>query len=137
MAVYEGGDGPGYYSAEINVKGRVIYGYTWNVRRLNEGAGDYRITFSFDATCPTVALNTFFVEGTTEIMVPLEVAVTQAVEEEPAGGGQRPYSTTGHNLTYIDVRILERGGGGGGGGKGGKSSGDSGTFMNPIPVSKD
>ena len=54
MAVYNALDGPGYYSAEINVKGKVIFGYTWNVRRLNEGPGDYRITFSFDDTCPTV-----------------------------------------------------------------------------------
>ncbi len=43
--VYEEGDGPGYYNAEINVKGRIIYGYTWNVRQLNEGAGDYRHHF--------------------------------------------------------------------------------------------
>ncbi len=28
-AVYEAGDGPGYYNAEINVKGKIIYGYTW------------------------------------------------------------------------------------------------------------
>ena len=34
--VHEGGDGPGYYSAEINVTGRIIYGYTWNVRKLND-----------------------------------------------------------------------------------------------------
>ena len=57
-SVHEGGDGPGYYSAEINVKGRIIFGYTWNVRQLNDeivnggkAAGDYRITFSLDEEC--------------------------------------------------------------------------------------
>jgi hypothetical protein len=74
MAVHEAADGPGYYNAEINVKGRIIYGYTWNVRRLNDNsggtaAGDYRITFSFDEVCGgTTALNTFFVDDT-EIIV--------------------------------------------------------------------
>jgi hypothetical protein len=120
--VYAGGDGPGYYSAEINVKGRIIYGYTWNVRQLNDmaggtPAGDYRITFSFDETCGTTTLNTFFEDPYTEIMMPAEEEV---VEAEPEGGGAVPVLRTDLNLTHIDVRILERGGGGGGGGGGGK-----------------
>ena len=122
-SVHEGGDGPGYYSAEINVKGRIIYGYTWNVRNLNDltgtpltAAGDYRITFSFDQTCGTASLNTFFVDGITEIMVPLEEEVV--AEAEPIDeGGATGVLRTELNLTFIDVRILERGGGGGGGGK--------------------
>jgi len=155
--VYQGGDGPGYYSAEINVKGRIIYGYTWNVRKLNdtinggEAAGDYRITFSFDETCGTdpetslpVQLNTFFEEGTTSILVPLETeesieaafrasciptfpefcrlaAFSTAEEGEEPGGGATgvlvpaQFDGTGMliggNFTYMDVRILERGGG--------------------------
>lgn len=115
--VYEGGDGPGYYSAEINVKGRIIYGYTWNVRDLNDktggtAAGDYRITFSFDSQCGAVTLNTFFVQGVTQILVPLEIAASDDV-----GGASAvlqavdPLTLEGNNLTYMDVRILERGGG--------------------------
>jgi len=135
-SVHEGGDGPGYYSAEINVKGRIIYGYTWNVRKLNDltgtpptAAGDYRIAFSFDETCgEDILLNTFFVDGTTQILVPLEEEqLTIAAEEgeEPGGGATGVLvpvefdgsgTLIGGNLTYIDVRILERGGGGGGGG---------------------
>ncbi len=119
-SVHEGGDGPGYYSAEINVKGRIIYGYTWNVRNLNDltgvpptAAGDYRITFSFDEICGTALLKTFFVAGTTQILVPLEEEV--AAEAEPIDeGGATAILRTDLNLTYIDVRILERGGGGGG-----------------------
>ncbi len=131
-AVYDAGDGPGYYSAEINVKGRVIYGYTWSVRKLNDptgtpptAAGDYRVTFSFDGTCGTTTLNTYFIDGVTQIMVPLETVVEASIEaevsaeEEPGGGAvavlvPAQYDEFGNliggNLTYIDVRILERGG---------------------------
>jgi len=135
-SVHEGGDGPGYYSAEINVKGRIIYGYTWNVRKLNDptgipatAAGDYRITFSFDEVCGTdVTLNTDFVDGTTQIMVPLEEEVVEqvaAAEAEDSGdeGGGTAVLKGDLNLTYMDVRILERGGGGGGGNGGGKGGG--------------
>ena len=121
LPVHEGGDGPGYYSAEINVKGRVIFGYTWNVRKLNEGAGDYRVTFSFDEVCGATTLNTYFVEGVTQILVPLEEVTTAiaAEEGEEPGGGAEGVLVPEANLTYMDVRILERGGGGGGGKKGG------------------
>ena len=122
-SVHEGGDGPGYYSAEINVKGRIIFGYTWNVRQLNDqivnggtAAGDYRITFSLDEFCGTALINTFFVEGETEILVPAE-EVTEAIaaeEGEEPGGGAVGVLDFDNNLTYMDVRILERGGGGGG-----------------------
>lgn len=121
-AVYEGGDGPGYYSAEINVKGRVIFGYTWNVRQLNDPspdgpAGDYRLTFSFDQSCGTVDLNTFFVDGVTEILVPVETEEVAASAEPVDEGGGTAVLDFADNLTYMDVRILDRGGSGGGGGK--------------------
>lgn len=130
-SVHEGGDGPGYYSAEVNVKGKIIFGYTWNVRNLNEGAGHYRITFSLDEVCGTAPLNTFFVDGVTTIMEP-EVEVPE--EPEAASPGDATTADEGgdtgggtgvldfiNNLTYMDIAILERsgGGGGGGGGKGG------------------
>jgi len=143
-SVHEGGDGPGYYSAEINVKGRIIYGYTWSVRKLHDntlnekGAGNYRITFSFDESCGAVDLNTYFVDGVTEIIVPLEeeleaaaieaamsdpqiarTLITAAEAEESEGGGAVGVLDFDNNLTYMDVRILERSGGGGGGGHGG------------------
>jgi hypothetical protein len=124
MAVWEGGDGPGYYSAEINVKGRIIFGYTWNVRKLNEStvnggeaAGDYRITFSLDAACGAT-LNTFFVDGVTGIIVPAEEDVVVTAEEGEDGGSTGGAvgvlvpaefdiagNLIGGNLTYMDVRI--------------------------------
>lgn len=97
QAVWEGGHGPGYYSAETNVKGRVIYGYTWKVRSLNDGAGDYRITFALDDTCGgNVLLNTRF--DAAQIVPPAD-------EEEPPAGGV-PVIDYEENLTYIDITIL-------------------------------
>ena len=89
-AVWEAGDGPGYYAAEINVKGRVIYGYTWNVRTLNDtagggAAGDYRITFSLDGVKCPVTLNTSL-ESASILASTEEEAV---VEEEPVAGRSR------------------------------------------------
>ena len=115
-AVHEAADGPGYYNAEVNVKGMVIFGYTWSVRQLNEGAGDYRLTFSFDGTCPLVAVNTFFQEGTTTILQS-EEEVTILAEGDVGGTGVLDFDS---NLTYIDVRILSQKGGGGN--KGGKKN---------------
>jgi hypothetical protein len=112
--VSEGGDGPGYYSAEINVKGKVIYGYNWDVRdpSFNEGPGDYRLTFSLDTSYE--GLNTFFTDGITEILVPAEEELLIAAAEDddggesPTGGGTAQLNFE-HNLTYIDVRIKDRG----------------------------
>lgn len=119
--VWEGGDGPGYYSAEINVKGKVIFGYTWDVKNLNDNtivppytaptaAGDYRLTFSLDGLSCPVILNTFF-DAETEILVPLEL---MGVESEGTGGAAGVIDPI-NNLTFIDVRILPRSGGGHGG----------------------
>lgn len=119
LPVYESGDGPGYYNAEINVKGKVIYGYTWNVKKLNdftenggEAAGCYRITFSFDKNSPT-ELNTYFEDGVTQILVPLEEEeITIESSDGEINGGATPVIDFNKNLTYIDVLILERSGGG-------------------------
>ena len=115
LAVHEAQDGPGFFNAEINVKGKIIYGYTWNLKKMNDGAGDYRVTFSFDAACGTVSLNTMF-DATTVIVESLEEEEV-VVAAEPVSGGTGVL-VPGDNLTYMDVRIL----GNKGGGKGGRGS---------------
>lgn len=124
-AVWEASDGPGYYNAEINIKGKLIYGYTWDVKKTNNGAGTYRITFSFDAMGPATTLNTFF-DGNTQILLPEEIVegIVIAAEDESKGG--TAYIDTANNLTYIDVVILpgKSGGSKGGGGKGVKGGGN-------------
>jgi hypothetical protein len=118
LPVYEGGDGPGYYAAEINVKGKVIYGYTWNVKKLNdkivnggEIEGCYRITFSFDKN-GTTQLNTFFDENYTQILMPVEEEITTESSDGEINGGATPVIDFNQNITYIDVLILEKSGGG-------------------------
>ncbi|MDF2157946.1 hypothetical protein [Algoriphagus sp. CAU 1675] len=121
-AVWEAGDGPGYYNAEINIKGKIIYGYTWDVKKANNGMGVYRITFSFDGSDAGSVLNTFFTENTflaESVIVPEQEVSASAEEEE---GGPKAVIDFDNNLTYIDVTIL----GNKGGGKGG-NSGNAGT----------
>ena len=96
----------------------VVYGYTWGVRQLNDGAGDYRITFSLDGTNCNQTLNTGFAMGETFIIVPEEEEEV-VIAAEPAGEGGISYLDAANNLTYIDIHILTKSGGssprGGGG----------------------
>ncbi|MFA7209620.1 MAG: hypothetical protein WC120_05090 [Parcubacteria group bacterium] len=98
-AVRNAGDGPGFYAAEINVKGKVVYGYTWSVKEMNEGAGSYRLTFNLDQECD---LNTFIIPGMTNIYYP-EEAVTTTSETSVSLGGA---AIVGDNITYMDINIL-------------------------------
>ncbi len=87
------------YSAELNVPGKVIYGWNWNLKRLNDGVGYYRVTFSLDpetgADKTPVSCNTFFTEGATQIM--------------PANtGGGVAQIDFARNLSYIDVLIVAK-----------------------------
>lgn len=109
--VWMDADGPGYYSAEINVGGKVIYGYNWDVKKNGEGAGHYRITFALDPVNGHIPLNTFF--QTTQVKLADDAA-------DGGSGGGAAVVDHANNLTYIDVKIVSRSGGGkngpGGGG---------------------
>jgi len=71
-AVYEGfgGDGPGVYAAEVNVSGKLVFGYVWMLKQWpiaeEDKRGWWRITFSLDPTAAfgdvTVDNNTFLQE---------------------------------------------------------------------------
>jgi hypothetical protein len=125
--VWQSGDGPGFYKAEINIKGRVIYGYTWDVRNMNQGPGDYRLTFALEQGPLAVPQNTFFHEDVTAI-VPFgdeETTLGPKAGGGGGGGGGGGRGGTGgggspqtgaraqidykNNLTYIDVRITSGG----------------------------
>lgn len=100
------------YTAEVNVKGRVIYGYTWNARRNNDGAGDYRITFSLDPTDIWTSL------ANAALILPIEEGeIPEESSEE--GGGAVPVLLGTDNLTYIDIRLTGGASGGKGKGQGG------------------
>lgn len=117
QSLSEVGDGPGYFNAEVNVKGKIIYGYTWNLKTLNEGTGYYRITYSFDEVGD---LNTFFTDDTQIIVAEEEEEVTTAGEAESGGDGMLDVK---NNLTYMDIEIVGKTTGGGGGNSGGGNGG--------------
>lgn len=114
--VWNAVDGPTAYSAEINVQGKVIYGYNWVTRKTASGAGDYRITFVLDPSSPTV-YNTDFGANTT--ILPREEGEEVVILEEPDLAGGVARLDAQNNITYIDVRLtLKNGSGKPGGGKG-------------------
>lgn len=116
---------PDSYSAEINVGGSLIYGYNWNLRKVGEGAGLYRMTYALDGGpdvggfCST-ALNTYFAPepadpeseapatqvvnvATNPVAIPVLVPAGDPALNGDLGGG----------LSYIDVVINVKTGGGG------------------------
>lgn len=106
--VWDAADGMGAFSAEINVKGKVIYGFNWSVKRIGDGAGTYRLTFSLDPNT-AIPLNTFF--DTSQILGREIVEVEEADSGEPVGGvAEIDYE---NDITWIDVQILPRQQGGG------------------------
>ncbi len=102
-AVWESTDGPGGYSAEINIPGKVIYGYVWNVRNANDGAGLYRITYSLDGVNCPLAINTAF--DSTRIMTAVETTTAVTAGEPVANLEVMDWA---NDLTYVDVPILSR-----------------------------
>jgi hypothetical protein len=118
--------GPTAYSAEINVQGKLIYGYNWVTKRDADDAGDYRITFVLEPSAPGVVCNTLFDENTSIRLSEEETELMLEAEPVTTGGVARV--STEHNLTYIDVRLTTSNGGGkqGGGNQGGGKSGSGG-----------
>ena len=100
-------DGPGSYGAEINVSGKVVFGFNWQTDGLFNG--DYRITFSLDGATGTfpgsgTSLANAEIRQTVETTAGDELAIRSAAMAGPGGG----MGGGGHG-----------GGGGGGGGEGG------------------
>lgn len=112
-AIWEGigQDGPGYYSAEVNVAGKVIYGYNLMIRNVTVPAdihkyGWWRLTFSFDPNATA--------GGET---------ISRGMSLDACGGAEDPeliyvpVCDTAGQRTYLDIYVESaRGGGGGGGG---------------------
>jgi len=114
------------FTAEINVKGRVIYGYNWMLKKqlMDTGVlkeGWWRLTFYSE--CPGLSPLDF--TDLTEKYDPTAPASEEEAEAEPGSGTypRVPFVDVGNDLTYIDIYIQARSSGGGGGGKGGGKGG--------------
>lgn len=93
-------------TAEVNVGGKVIYGYNWRIGRMPEvDVGQYRITFGIE---PMLG-NTEFDE-LTEIL-PFGEEEEVSAEAEPTGGGVAGIDHV-NNVTFIDITLTGRSGGG-------------------------
>jgi len=114
QAVYEKtSDGPGSYGSEINVQGKLIYGFNWATSGLFNG--EYRITFSLDGPTGAFAGTGTSLNGAT-ILVSEETEVPDVImsaRKGPGSGGGSggetaknvPVVLGDQNLTYIDVGL--------------------------------
>jgi hypothetical protein len=99
-------DGPGSYGAELNVQGKIIYGYNWSTDGLFNG--EYRLTYSLDG-----ATGSFPGSGTS--LMGATILASEEGEEEAAlispREGSSPNSANqavvlgDQELTYIDVAL--------------------------------
>lgn len=103
------GDGPGFYGAEINVGGKLIYGYVLNMKRVTLGsnvdkAGWWRITFTLEpsAIVPTQAVVSRGVAMTT--IDPLDLGEERRFTPELSADGY---------TTWMDIQLSTNKGGGG------------------------
>lgn len=120
-AVYEKtADGPGTYGAELNVQGKLIYGFNWATTGLYNG--EYRITFSIDAANDSfagsgISLSDATIKVSEETEEPVE-AMAGGPGGGGGGGGGGGHGGGGgedaknvavvlgdQNLTYIDVGL--------------------------------
>lgn len=109
------------YTAEINVRGRVLYGYNWALKRESMPPGVakdgwWRLTFY--NSCSTTSPLDF--TTSTGKSGPTATTVEPAAEE---GYSRTPVIDADKDLVFIDVYIESRSSGGGTGGGGGNGPG--------------
>jgi len=85
------------------VKGKIMYGYLWDVGDKNEGEGHYRMTFSFDDGTPGIGTAKF--DELTQIIVAEEESTEEGKATEAPGSGGVPILDWTNNITYMDVLI--------------------------------
>lgn len=113
------------FTPELNVGGKWVYGYNWQLRRdvFQNKAGWWRLTFyspsravAFDQLIPVTTTAPLIPTAT--VGYPTASAISIAAETGPL---YVPVVDYGNNLTYLDICITEqtgnKGGGGGGGGR--------------------
>lgn len=113
-----GSDGPGYYNAEINVAGKVIYGYNWFLNQMDTQGlpkeGWWRIYFIIDESATI---------GEVEIPANTMLCNLHPGDLDPEVL-HMPQLVPGANVTFLDLEIVDNRKGGkrptdvGGGGEG-------------------
>jgi len=115
------------YTVELNVGGKYVYGYNWQLRRdekdgLEDKSGWWRLTFYTPDDPSSVVFSNSTITAAPPIPAagPLpSIAAVIAAEEGDTGPLYKPVVKSTPNLTYLDICIAEQTGGGGSGGGGG------------------
>ncbi len=139
-AIYEGfgAEGPGWYRAEVNGAGKLVYGYNFMLRQLAvddaQKMGWWRITFSID---PVATYSIAAVEGAepATFVVPANTMLS-AIDPTDTGTDKKFIPVLSGNASILEIQIKEgtgggSGGGGGGGGSGGGGCGETGGSTTP------
>ncbi len=99
-------DGPGSYGAELNVQGKIIYGYNWSTAGLFNG--EYRLTYSLDGATGSFAGSGTSLMGAT-ILAPEEGEEAASLISPRAGSSPNSPNQAvvlgDQQLTYIDVAL--------------------------------
>jgi hypothetical protein len=102
-AIYErfGLDGPGGYSAEVNVSGNLIFGFNWQLNQCSGTAQDkqgwWRLTFSLDPVA------NYSIEGT-DYSVPRNAFLDSLDPGDAAGTFYQPRLLS-DSVTVLEIRI--------------------------------
>jgi hypothetical protein len=103
------------YTAELNVGGKYVYGYNWQIRndRLNCGTdwvmpGWWRLTFY---TPGVVVFDNAAIPTGPPTLPPAVPLTLSLLAEEEGDALYRPVIDTVNNLTYLDICIKSSGGG--------------------------
>jgi hypothetical protein len=108
-AIYEwfGQDGPGGYTAEVNVSGNLIYGYSWMLNQcsasLQQKLGWWRLTFTLD---PTASFNV----GGIDYNVTRNVFLDALDPLDSKGTFFKPVIVD-DRTTRLEIEITQKGGG--------------------------
>ena len=92
-------DGPtDAYSAEVNQLGQLLFGYNWDTKILDCGAGKYRLTFSIDSVLPD--------------NVPYENTEAQGITVTGVDDVTTEFTTVNSNSssTWLELTLLPAGG---------------------------
>ncbi|MCB0331567.1 MAG: hypothetical protein KDD70_17975, partial [Bdellovibrionales bacterium] len=100
-------------SAEVNIKGSLIYGYIWQIPQMvfQQGiakTGWYRLTFSLDGTEPGGTACGNFTLNTSVAAAQVRVAEEGVTEEAAPPQGYDAVVDATNNLTYLDIFIRKK-----------------------------
>ena len=96
-------DGPGGYGAELNIQGKLVYGYNW--RTSNLPPGEYRLTFSLDDAGVDYPGSGTTLEFASILQSVEGETVEGGVEAQAEPAGNTPVVLGAENLSYIDVGL--------------------------------